>query len=440
MIVSTKPEEGAQDLTAPVELMEVEVTDRLPAVPDSPTGDGRGVWVLVRMAGEPLAQVELVVGPGGASAAALGRSIWDRCGSQINARLVAAGHPVAADLPDEGLGIDPATTRYRQVRARALARAPLFSVVICTRDRREQLARCLDRLAGLRYPDFEVVVVDNAPRGQGTRSVVDGAAVPCRYVRENRPGLAWARNAGAAAAAGDFLAFMDDDEAPDPDWLSELMVGFRSGENVGCVAGMILPAALGTQAQLWFEQFGGHSKGRGFAPAVFSARGSQSPVYPLPPFGAGGNMAFRRDALSTIGGFDVALGAGTPACGAEDTFAFSRLLLSGYRMAYQPSALVRHEHYADAAGLNRQFHGYGVGLTAYYTALLRRQPRLVTDLVALVPAAVRDLRGNDSARTSLPDDFPASVRRGELMGMVRGPLAYVRSRREQMRRGTAWPG
>jgi glycosyltransferase involved in cell wall biosynthesis len=320
-----------------------------------------------------------------------------------------------------------------QTRQKLLERAPLFSIVISTRDRAPQLARCLERLAGQRYPNFEVVVVDNAPTTDEVQAVVRDAQLDCRYVREDRPGLSWARNAGIREARGDLIAFLDDDEAADRYWLAELLRAFRAADDIGCVSGMILPAALDTQAQECFEQFGGHSKGRGFSPAVFAAGVGQSPVYPLPPFGAGGNMAFRREALYAIGGFDVALGAGTAACGAEDTYAFSRVLLGGYRMAYQPSAFVRHHHYSDLDGLIRQLRGYGVGLTAYYAALIRRDPKVLGTLLALVPTALRDLRGNDSLTTATMRDFPPSIRREQRMGMLTGPFAYVRSARAQAR-------
>jgi len=422
----------------PVELTEVEITGALPALDPSPGGQSRRVWVLVRMATEPLGYLELTADDAGIAPAELGRRIFDRFGTQVGERLVAAGRPVAAGLGNMGLGLDPGSMPHVQTRERLLAAAPLFSVVISTRDRASQLAGCLRKLAGQDYPDFEVVVVDNAPTTDEVRAVARDAALDCRYVREDRPGLSRARNAGVGAARGDLIAFLDDDEEADPHWLAELLRGFRSGDDIGCVSGMILPAALDTQAQEWFEQFGGHSKGRGFTPAVFSARHGhkgQSPLYPLPPFGAGGNMAFRREALAAIGGFDVALGAGTAACGAEDTYAFSRVLLGGYRMAYQPSALVRHHHYGDPAGLSRQLRGYGTGLTAYYAALIRRDPRVFGTLLALIPAALRDLRGRDSLTTATMRDFPPRLRREQRLGMLAGPFAYVRSSRAQARSG-----
>ena len=160
-------------------------------------------------------------------------------------------------------------------------------------------------------------MVDNASAADAVRDLVmrqcADRRLPLRYVAEPRPGLSWARNAGIAAASGEIIAFLDDDEEPDRHWLAGLAAGFARGDDIGCVTGMVVPARLDTPAQELFEQLGGHCKGRGFSPAVFSRHGPQSPLYPLPPFGVGANMAFRREALARIGGFDVALGAGTPA-------------------------------------------------------------------------------------------------------------------------------
>jgi hypothetical protein len=180
---------------------------------------------------------------------------------------------------------------------------------------------------------------------------------------------------------------------------------------------------------VWFEQFGGHSKGRGFAPDAFEAGGKQSPLYPLPPFGVGANMAFRAAALRAIGGFDEALGAGTPAKGAEDTAMFTRLLRSGATTVYQPSALTRHVHRRELAGLRAQMYGYGAGLTAFYTSLIVNEPSVVWALLRLLPTALRDLTSADSLRVAtLGDDFPRDLLKVNLRGMLAGPWRYVRGR------------
>ena len=99
-------------------------------------------------------------------------------------------------------------------------------------------------------------------------------------------------------------------------------------------------------------------------------------------------MAFRRAALDRIGGFDVALGAGTPTGGGEDTLALTaRHALRAIEIAYEPAALMWHHHRQDMASLNKQLHGYSVGLTAFYAALLRRRPSSLLGLLKLLPAA-----------------------------------------------------
>ena len=311
-----------------------------------------------------------------------------------------------------------------------LAAAPFISVVICTRDRADQLETCLRYLNRQEYPRFEVVVVDNAPTSDAVRSLIEArrGGVRHRYVVEPRGGLSWARNAGIAAASGEIIAFLDDDVEPDRHWLAGLAGGFALDDDIGCVTGMVLPARLDSPAQEWFEWFGGHSKGRGFSSAVFSRHGPQNPLYPLPPFGVGANMAFRREALARIRGFDVALGAGTPALASEDTLALTLVLLAGYRIAYEPAAFMRHHHRRDMDDLDRQLYGYSVGLTAYYTALLRHRPSAVLGLLELLPTAVGYLRSAKVAGTAEPRELRPRLKR---RGMLAGPAAYIRSVRRQ---------
>ena len=230
-------------------------------------------------------------------------------------------------------------------------------MVVCTRERPGALARCLDSLLAQAYPDFRILVVDNAPVTDATAEVVRAAARrgPVEYLAEPKAGLSFARNAAVAAAPGEILAWIDDDEYADPHWLAEVARALADHPEADVVSGVIVPAELETQAQMWFEQFGGHSKGRGFEPDVFSPATAhiQSPLYPLPPFGTGANMTFRPGVIERIGGWDTALGAGTPAMGSEDTLAFTQVLLSGGTIVYQPTAVTHHYHRRDLEGLRQ---------------------------------------------------------------------------------------
>jgi GT2 family glycosyltransferase len=425
------PAAGTNDEFSPVLMMEVELTSPLPAVRHD--GLHERLWVLGRLHGEPIGVCVIKLEHEGLTPDQLGALLWPEYRQAVTERFAEAGLAAPQALKGDGLKADPAAWPFLQYRLATLAAAPFISVVICTRDRPDQLETCLRSLGQQEYPRFEIVVVDNAP-GDAVRTLVDAGLNGriLRYVPEPRAGLSWARNTGIAAASGEIIAFLDDDEEPDRHWLTGLARGFARGDDIGCVSGMVLPARLDTLAQELFEQFGGHCKDRGFSSAIFAGNGPQSPLYPVPPFGVGANMAFRRAALSRIGGFDVALGAGTPALACEDTLALTLILLAGYRIAYEPAALMRHHHRGDLDSLSHQLRGYGVGLTAFYTALLRRRPSVIPALLRLTPAAVGYLR-EGKEKPAGPRDLPAGLKMHQRWWMITGPLAYLRSARKQAR-------
>jgi GT2 family glycosyltransferase len=323
----------------------------------------------------------------------------------------------------------------RAQQAKAVAEGPSVSVVVCTKDREGQLEECLEVLCAQQYPRLEIVVVDNTDGSPGVADIVDGlaAAVPVRLVVEPEGGLARARNRGASVAQASVVAYIDDDARPTEHWVTEIASGYAQNPHVAAVNGSIFPRAIETEAQELFFQYGGHSKGRGFLPQIIdpTTPGSQSPLYPLPPFGAGGNMSVRRDALLRVGGFDEALGAGTPAGGAEETALFTQLLLAGYSIAYWPSALAWHADRSEFSDLLKQMRSLGTSLAAYYTSMVVRDPKLIPRLVPLLPRGIRDVRGGrGSVRTAtMSASFPRELMRGNRRGMISGPVAYLRERR-----------
>ncbi len=424
----------------PAVVRDVELTEPLPTI-DATGPDGRRVeraWLLVRLYTEPLGSLLLDVPATGLTPAGLAGAIGDRFGELIRDRVTAAvgalvarhaaSTPAGFALPVGGLAV-PGTAPFLARRAEVLRDAPPITVVVCTRERPDALATCLDSLLAQRYPAMRVLVVDNAPTSDATARVAEKAGVD--YLKEPRPGLSRARNAAVAARPGEILAWVDDDEVADPYWLAEVARALADHPGADVVSGVIVPAELETPAQLWFEQFGGHSKGRGFTPAVFSPATAhiQSPLYPLPAFATGANMTFRPGVIERIGGFDTALGAGTPAMGSEDTLAFTRVLHGGGTIVYQPSAITRHYHRRDLDGLRRQMIGYGRGLTAAYTSLVLTDPRVLVPLARLVPTALRDVFGQDGPRTAtIRDDFPTVLLKVNRRAMVTGPFAYLRGR------------
>jgi len=99
-----------------------------------------------------------------------------------------------------------------------------------------------------------------------------------------------------------------------------------------------------------------------------------------------------------------------------------------------------HHHRKDMDSLNRQLHGYSVGLTAFYAALLRHRPSALFGLIRLLPTAGGYLRGKTPAGEETPEEplaLAAELDRRQLQGMLKGPLAYARSRRVQRRAAAA---
>jgi GT2 family glycosyltransferase len=416
----------------PAVVLDLDLSAPLPTV-GAVGADGRRsaqAWILVRLFTEPLGTLLIDVPSGGLRPTDIAAAADAGLGPELRTRLAAFG---LSGTPT--VGIIPATEPAFLARRRAvLATAPPITVVVCTRERPGALARCVDSLLRQQYPAFRVLVVDNAPTTDATAEVARAAGRrgPVDYLLEPTAGLSFARNAAVAAAPGEILAWIDDDEVADPHWLAEVARALAEHPDADVVSGVIVPAELETRAQLWFEQFGGHSKGRGFTPDVFSPATAhrQSPLYPLPPFGTGANMTFRPGVIERIGGFDTALGAGTPAMGSEDTLAFTQVLVGGGTIVYQPSAVTHHYHRRDLEGLHKQMVGYGAGLTAAYTSLLLRRPALLWPLIKLAPGALRDLTGGDSLRVSgLRDDFPRELLKANRRGMLAGPRAYFRGRR-----------
>ena len=330
------------------------------------------------------------------------------------------------DRPPSGAAVAALRTPLDQLRARIVAdraEAPRGSVslIICTRERPEALAGCLEAIGRLDPAPDEIVVVDNAPRTETVRELVR-ATPGVRYVRELRPGLSVARNTGIRETSGDLVAFTDDDVIVDPGWVDGLRRGFGDPEVVA-VTGLVLPAELETEAQFLF-QHGDSGFGWGFRPLVFDRRyfrRMRSRGVPVWHIGAGANMAFRREAFAHAGLFDERLGAGASGC-SEDSEMWYRLLAEGWSCRYEPTAVVHHVHRRDLAGLKHQMHQY---MRGHVAALLiqwqrHRHPGNLVRAFGLLPAyyARRILR-----RAAL------GTLGSEMAGSAAGIGFYLRNRR-----------
>lgn len=303
------------------------------------------------------------------------------------------------------------------------ATLPSATVAVCTRNRPDDLHRCLQGLMALPDDGQEILVVDNAPSDDASFRVV--AAFPrVRYVREDTPGLNNARNRAFTEASKDVIAFIDDDATPDPGWLRGLLRNYTR-ERVLCVTGMTLPLELETDGQEAFERYNPFSKG--FERKLFD------PVAdPLKTghVGAGANMSFRRSAVKLVGGFDEALDAGTATQSGGDHEYFARILRAGYYIIYEPGAINWHRHRRTMEETKKAIYGYGVGVYAYWTKLFwfDREFSVIKFPIGWFwhdqcSALYRSIRKK-------PGHQPLELVLAELKGCLYGPRAYFKAKRK----------
>jgi hypothetical protein len=338
-------------------------------------------------------------------------------------------------------------------RAREHLRPSISVVVPSLLEREEGLQACLRSLADLDYPDYEVIVVDNRPAGAPP---VDLPGV--HVVRETRPGISAARNRGLEEATGEIVAFTDDDVEVDPGWLLAIATRLTEHPEEACVNGLALPRELETSAQVALEEYYGGFGPRTFEPvshrmraprgcsllrpATVDALGEDGRVrrsfslYAAGSFGAGANMAFRSRMLRELGGFDLALGAGTDSRGGEDLLMFAQVAWRGHSIGFEPAAIVHHTHRRDEASLERQIYGYGLGYAALLTALVLDDPRHLGRMLGTAGRAVRVMTAGyrdkvDAGRQ--PNRRTRELARMELRGLAAGPLTYLRSRLRRAR-------
>lgn len=329
----------------PYSIIQLELTEPIPTLPTQ--GNETGIALVLRYQDRPIGFVMQELAPN------------TLLSPETLRRLL--GEKIGAKLLQEKI-----RQELRQNSDKRLF--PSLTVAICTKDRPDNVERCLKSLQTLKKPDnltdFEILIVDNAPSDDQTKERV--ANFPqVRYVQELKAGLDFARNRAIEEAKGEILAFLDDDVVVDREWLLGLIEAWTENPDAGAFTGLVLPYELETDAQILFEQRGGF--GRGFEKIRHGQIAAKNPLYPCGAgiFGAGCNMAFKRSVLLELGGFDEALDTGAPLPGGGDLDIFYRVIRGGYPLIYEPRYLIYHQHRREMAKLRRQYWTWGLGFMAF---------------------------------------------------------------------------
>ncbi len=221
--------------------------------------------------------------------------------------------------------------------AQQLRQTPRVSVVVCTYNGGRTLDQCLRTLGRLDYPDYEVIVVDDGSTDNTPEILVRYPNV--RVVRQKNHGLSHARNVGLRLATGSVVAYTDSDCFADPDWLTHLVDHLERTGAAG-VGGPNLTPEDG-----WLAACVAASPGQ-----PTHVLESDQVAEHIP----GCNMAFRRQALETINGFDYQFRKA-----GDDVDVCWRLQQAGCWITFAPGAFVWHHRRQTVRTYLKQQAGYG---------------------------------------------------------------------------------
>ncbi len=301
------------------------------------------------------------------------------------------------------------------------------SVIVTTCGNVPTLPRCLRSVLDSDYDDFEVIIVDHGPPTPDTARMLVTQfpdELRLRYMEEPWSSASMARNTGLARAEGVMLGFIDADVVVDAEWIRNCVSALLAEPDTVCVTSR----SASPQA----------CDGMRFAPALTgdsitrrtyrrsdTDNGHPLLAYTVGGLGSGAGIVMLTDVGREIGGFDVALGPATPACGGEHIDLLARLLRCGYTISYEPNAIVWREHPADAGARRGQIYRYGLGLGAIITKRLIAGPERRAWLHAMAAAVYYS---RDPAPRQLGDTcvrYPYRLTWLMRLGMLLGPFAYL---------------
>lgn len=245
---------------------------------------------------------------------------------------------------------------FKKFEKVSLENLPKVSLIICTRNRPEQLENCLRSLSALSYKPTEIIVVDNASTNNNTKPVVEKFQ-NIKYVFAKNIGLDFARNAGIKNAVCEIVAFTDDDVELHQDWVLRIAKSFDD-KKIKAVAGLIFAKELETDAQVIFEKY--WSFNRGYVQKKYGNdffKKHQHDGLPVYTIGAGASMAFKKNIFDALGGFDVRLDMGAAGCNGDSEMWY-RIIAEGWEVKYDPLIISYHTHRREIKQLKTQLFLY----------------------------------------------------------------------------------
>jgi glycosyltransferase involved in cell wall biosynthesis len=229
-----------------------------------------------------------------------------------------------------------------------------LDVVIPTYNRSDLLKKAIDSLLRARVPaelTVRIIAVDNNSTDD-TKAVINEVSAQSggrvSYVFEKRQGRSPALNAGIAAATGDLIGFIDDDEEIDESWYETILSAFTSNQ-VDFIGGPYVPR-FESEVPNWLP------KDYGAAVGIVDGGDKMVPFdQSYPGILMGGNAVFTRETLQRVGPYSTALGrSGKRLLSCEDEDMYQRLRAAGARGLYLPQLIVY--HFIPRERLTKRYH------------------------------------------------------------------------------------
>lgn len=212
------------------------------------------------------------------------------------------------------------------------------SIVICTDGRASSLKETLDGIGRQNYSNFEVCIV-LGPTEDGSRQMLEAWPTPIKIAYVGERNLSVSRNIGIELAAGDIVAFLDDDAIPEPEWLQEIVAAYSS-ESIGGAGGFVHD-----HTGVTFQYRFGTTDRLGRANLSWE-RATPELNFPFStnfPHLLGANSSFRRSALLSVNGFDEEYDYFL-----DETDLAARMIDRGWQIAQISGAYVHHKFMPSA--------------------------------------------------------------------------------------------
>lgn len=234
-----------------------------------------------------------------------------------------------------------------------------ISILVCTRNRPQDLVPCMETLLNQDFPNYEIVVLDQSTSDDSENGVRSryGSDPRLRYIRSKTVGKSNALNILLQEANGEIFAFTDDDTETPPDWLTTIDSTFRELPDAEILFGQVLP---GTGPDPTVEYF---------VPSLTFSKRRKLDNGEV--FGMGANMAFRRSLLQKVACYDPVMGPGGPLACSEDYDLLYRAQQHGVVAYAEPSISLIHRAGRTAKDWEKVLFNYGTGDASFFLKHIR---------------------------------------------------------------------